>query len=900
MKVRQEEVDRVLARCRKDLVFHGENLLKVLDEEGSLVPLRWKGVQASLHKSIEQQKAETGTVRHLILKSRRARASTYIAGRFYNHSSLNSGVNVMVLGHDDTAQSALYGITKRFQENNPLAPALSMQNESEMRFAGLDSGYRVGIMGQKTGKGRSMTLHRVHLCLDENSWVETPRGYVRMKECSVGDLVKTHTGKTAQISYISSRKKNCLSITVIGRNEPLVCSPEHKIYTRDGFKEAGSLSEGDYIGTPVQKISGDAIWVYGALPSSPHHGGRPMTEPALIKPDYALGRVFGLYLAEGHIPKRNGGKWGTRPANVVFGVHRREVDRTVRWIRECGLNVGEPRVRHSKNSLTSTVTVYSLPLAELLLSKCGRTTTKRVPGDWNKCGPEFCRGLLHGYLAGDGYCNPKQNNRSIVAPSICSGITVGVSNIVMSLGYGVPSIRRRGGAVRHGRNEKEQWSLHIFGDAVDRLQKEMEAFTGWRMPDRKVSGRNHYILDGGFAWLKIRKIEDSSEKRVMDFEVDHEDHSYCVFQGSVSNSEFAFADNAAEHIAAIHGVVRPQIPGTEIIIETTANGPTGEFYRRWNRAMAGKSRYKAFFFPWFMDTSNRLPPPKDFAIEPDEREYVRDFGLDPAQVCFMRAQIDELGSETIWHAEYPATPELAFSKVDGERFINPTHVIRARKSSIDPHPGAPVILGVDPASMGGDKFAIAARKGNKILWIRWRKKVTRDEALAWIKDCAREVNAQRINIDNGNIGVYLTQDLMQSGPEMARIVNPINFGSPSMSKKANPQKPGPVNRRAEMWARMKEAIESEIGLDIPDLDELHADLVAPQKKHRGNDFLLEAKTDMRKRGVESPDMADAVALTFAFDEYIPPSDGPKDSAGRELPVWRETAESRENIGWMAF
>jgi hypothetical protein len=35
-----------------------------------------------------------------------------------------------------------------------------------------------------------------------------------------------------------------------------------------------------------------------------------------------------------------------------------------------------------------------------------------------------------------------------------------------------------------------------------------------------------------------------------------------------------------------------------------------------------------------------------------------------------------------------------------------------------------------------------------------------------------------------------------------------------------------------------------------------------------NDYLLESKVDMKARGVRSPDLADAVALTFAFNEFI--------------------------------
>ena len=60
---------------------------------------------------------------------------------------------------------------------------------------------------------------------------------------------------------------------------------------------------------------------------------------------------------------------------------------------------------------------------------------------------------------------------------------------------------------------------------------------------------------------------------------------------------------------------------------------------------------------------------------------------------------------------------------------------------------------------------------------------------------------------------------------------------------------------------MKAALEGR--LQIPDDDALQADLVGPTYKYQSDGrLLLEAKQDMRRRGVPSPDLGDAVALTF--------------------------------------
>ena len=71
------------------------------------------------------------------------------------------------------------------------------------------------------------------------------------------------------------------------------------------------------------------------------------------------------------------------------------------------------------------------------------------------------------------------------------------------------------------------------------------------------------------------------------------------------------------------------------------------------------------------------------------------------------------------------------------------------------------------------------------------------------------------------------------------------------------------NKRAEMWYRMRDWID---GADLPNDRELNDDLIgieyAYDAKHR---IQMEKKSDMKKRGLSSPDCADAVALTFAYN-----------------------------------
>jgi hypothetical protein len=112
--------------------------------------------------------------------------------------------------------------------------------------------------------------------------------------------------------------------------------------------------------------------------------------------------------------------------------------------------------------------------------------------------------------------------------------------------------------------------------------------------------------------------------------------------------------------------------------------------------------------------------------------------------------------------------------------------------------------------------------------------------------------------------------------DYGNIVRAVNFGSspmepPPLDPHGKPSG-GPVNRRAEMWMKSREWLEDPAGVQIPDMDSLQADACGPSYKYDSHTRLqLEAKDQMRARGVPSPDEWDAVALTFAEPVSSTPS-----------------------------
>lgn len=348
--------------------------------------------------------------------------------------------------------------------------------------------------------------------------------------------------------------------------------------------------------------------------------------------------------------------------------------------------------------------------------------------------------------------------------------------------------------------------------------------------------------------------------------------------GSISyfhGSEVAFWANAPDHFAAsVQGV--PLEPDTEVLLESTSAGAGGEFYERYLDAEAGRGDYLSIFLAWWLSKEYSREPEAGFTLNPEpetdgdmsELEYADTYKLTNAQMFWRRNKIIELRSPTLFQREYPATPAEAWTAPAGmEPFISPLLVQRARHRKLEAI--GPLVLGVDPASNGGDRFSISARRGQVVLWTRYRNRINHLEGTAWIKSLIDELNPARVNIDAGNIGQTIITSLKSMGPRYLEIVRGVNFGGTSQAKMAQPKVPGPKNRRAEMWQRMGAWLEAVEGAAIPNEDAIQTDMTSPRLKPQlNNDFLLESKEDMRARRVRSPDLADSIALTFAFNEFF--------------------------------
>lgn len=355
-------------------------------------------------------------------------------------------------------------------------------------------------------------------------------------------------------------------------------------------------------------------------------------------------------------------------------------------------------------------------------------------------------------------------------------------------------------------------------------------------------------------------------------------------------SEVAFWPNAETHIDGAFQALA-DAPGTERILESTANGIGNVFQRRYASAERGDSDEAAIFLPWYWDDGYERDP-GDWQPEGAWWDYGKAHQLPIEKLYWaycknrdMASAIGQPPTEPCWKfkQEYPATAQEAFQTA-GNSFIPSELISKARQAEIVGI--GPLIIGVDPARGGGDKTGVVGRRGRRLgqfLAERWDE--TDLMVIAGrVVGLIRKYKPDAVNIDVGGLGAGVYDRLVEMG--FGHIVNAVNFGS-------SPLGLGPTgdelyaNRRAEMWDVMRDWFQHVAGVQIPDDDVLHADLASPvwgpgQTRHTSsNELVLEPKDKIKERLGFSPDLGDAAALTFAVPVAENTYDEPEHNRGAD-------------------
>lgn len=200
-----------------------------------------------------------------------------------------------------------------------------------------------------------------------------------------------------------------------------------------------------------------------------------------------------------------------------------------------------------------------------------------------------------------------------------------------------------------------------------------------------------------------------------------------------------------------------------------------------------------------------------------------------------------------------------FPRAGSLQFISGETVEEARKREVIDLDREPLILGVDVARFGDDRTVLCWRKGRNAASVPWQ--TFRNLDTMQVASKVAEAYAMRrpaaIFVDEGGLGAGVVDRLRQ----ISVPVTGVNFGGkPDRTQMDDGIKVR--NKRAEMWAFMRAWLK---GGAIPDDHELAADLTGVEYGFDENQAIqLEKKEHMKKRGLASPDLADALALTFAY------------------------------------
>lgn len=173
-----------------------------------------------------------------------------------------------------------------------------------------------------------------------------------------------------------------------------------------------------------------------------------------------------------------------------------------------------------------------------------------------------------------------------------------------------------------------------------------------------------------------------------------------------------------------------------------------------------------------------------------------------------------------------------------------------------------VQLGVDVARYGDSETAIVARWGGRVLWLEAHRKRGVPEVVGLVYRAARAARdytgAARVTVavDDSGVGGGVTDGLRERARTAPWLrVQAVNFGGAGDGRHY-------ANAAALMWGQLREMFQAG-EMSIPRDDDLIGQLTTRRYRVNARGLIeLESKEDLRRRGLPSPDRADALALAF--------------------------------------
>ena len=190
-----------------------------------------------------------------------------------------------------------------------------------------------------------------------------------------------------------------------------------------------------------------------------------------------------------------------------------------------------------------------------------------------------------------------------------------------------------------------------------------------------------------------------------------------------------------------------------------------------------------------------------------------------------------------------------FPNAESDQFISLEELEEAVRREVGPE--GKHVWGVDPAYLGDNECCLAKRQGLVVHEVIGKYGMDTMETAGWIMNEyeAAEDKPQKIVVDKIGIGAGVFDRLR----EMKYPVVGCNVAERSSDKARY------LNLRAELWDKLKKFLHDG---KIPNDNKLIGQASCAKYHFPSGKLAIESKMDMRKRGVVSPDRADAVMLSL--------------------------------------
>lgn len=847
-----EEELETCQRLKDDFIYYAEKCLKIRTKAGLVEQFRLNRAQIYIHEKLEKQKKELDKIRALILKGRQQGCSTYVGGRFYHKTTHNRGVQTFILTHELKATDNLFKMAKRFYDNTPelVKPEIKTNNAKELNFGVLDSGYSLGTAENKA-TGRSSTIQFLH-----------------GSEVGFWTNAAEHATGIFQAVPDTENTEIILESTANG-----VGNYFHQMWQK---AESG---ESDYIAIFIP-------WFWQ------EEYKRQVPEEFEITPDEEE-------LRETY--KLNNAQILWRRFKIIdLSINGQDGEKAFKQEYPC--IVGSQRVGTN---------IGILPISDIINGL--KTNTGEIMKQW--CSGEkdtLCLETSLGYTL---QCTldhkiPTIENNFIEANKLI-GETINLA--IPKFSNYIP--------------EMEWYHLPCLKSNLI-MNEEFALFLGFFMGDGSYGGETLSI-----AFDKRDPISIQTGKQLI---LTIFNRSFIERTTSANGIELRVGIKSIKKLFFELGIIEKKSYGTkrfvcvpEIIWKCPIN-IIKEFIRGLfdSDGFAAKESAKISFFTkhikfakdvqllllGFGITCKRVQEIKKSGNGKDYIGYslvlraseARLFGkiigfvserknarirewLKPEKIGRTAApiiysdkviSISNAGNQLVYDLEMIEAPHIfdangilvhncnpteAFQLTGENSFIPSDLVMKARKGKAERF--GPLVIGVDPARFGDDRTSIIMRQGRHAFGIQSHAKKDTMEIVGIIHQLISQYNPAKVFIDIGGLGAGVFDRLKELGH--GAIIVSVNAGSSPLDKIKY------YNKRSELWGLYREWLLDE-PCQIPDEDSLHADTCNIRYSYNSNSQLvMEQKAEMKKRGIRSPDEADAICLTFALPlSALLPSKGP--------------------------